>query len=158
VIFSRSFFGLYLLAFVFPVRFADSATVTTLSATGFSSGSSTLNAAATLSAGAANFGCFKYGLTTHYGSETAQQLLASSGGDVNFNQPLTGLAHNQIYHFCADLIALNTGTIYGNDLTFTVPAATNRNFGADVSHFQEFNGISKTNWRRCLLWQTALRL
>src|SRR5271155_557684 len=116
MIFPRYYFWMYFLAFVFTVRFADSATVTTLSASGFGPGASTLNAAATLSAGSANFGYFEYGLTTNYGSETGQQLLGSSSANVNFNQPLTGLASNQIYHFRADLIIVNAGNFYGNDM------------------------------------------
>jgi len=121
VIFSRLFFGLYLLAFVFTVRSADSATVTTLPATGLSLGSATLNATATLSGSSATFGYFEYGTTTNYGSSTGQQLLGSSPGNVNFNQPLTGLASNQIYHFRADIIVLNSGTVLGTDRTFIIP-------------------------------------
>ena len=118
--FLRLNFWLSLLALVFASSQLPAATVTTLPATGFSAGTAALNAMATLSGGSACFGYFEYGLTTNYSSETGQQFLGSSG-NVNFNQPVTGLASNQTYHFRADLIVLNVGTVMGNDQTFFIP-------------------------------------
>jgi microcystin-dependent protein len=106
---------------VFTASRLPAATVTTLAATGFSAGSATLNAAATLSGGTSYFGHFEYGLTTNYGSQSGDQILGNGSGNVNFNQPVTWLASNQIYHFRADLVLLSGGTIKGNDLAFTIP-------------------------------------
>lgn len=117
----RLHFCLYLLGFAFVAASARATTVTTLPATGFSAGSVTLNAAATLSGGTSYFGYFDYGLTTNYGSESGDQILGNGSGNVNFSQPVTGLASNQIYHFRADLVLLSGGTIKGNDQAFIIP-------------------------------------
>src|SRR5580698_10484273 len=101
-------------ALVFTATFAPAAGVTTLPATGFSEGTATLNAMATLSGGTSYFGYFEYGLTPNYGSETGDQILGGGTGTVDFNQLVTGLASNQIYHFRADLFLLVGGTIQGN--------------------------------------------
>jgi len=126
MIYLRLSFWLCFLALIFFARLVPAATLTTLPATGFSIGSATLNAVAN-PAGNSYLGRFEYGLTTNYGSQTGDQPLGSGNRNVNFSQPLTGLASNQIYHFRADLALLKGGTIYGNDEAFTMagpPLAT----------------------------------
>ncbi len=112
---------LYLLCFVFTAAFARAATVTTLPATAITVGSATLNAVAN-PGGTSYFGSFEYGITTNYGNSTTLQAL-SGGGNINFSQPVTGLAGGPTYHYRAKLTSSFFGTVLGNDQTFSIPLA-----------------------------------
>ena len=68
---------------------------------------------------------FEYGLTTSYGSVTADQACGIGTTAVSLNSAITGLAPNTTYHF--RLVAMNAatlfgGTTYGADATFTTAA------------------------------------
>ncbi|MDZ4404473.1 MAG: hypothetical protein U1A53_17520, partial [Prosthecobacter sp.] len=65
---------------------------------------------------------FEYGLTSNYGSVTADQACGNGTTSVNLSAGITGLAPNTTYHF--RLVAVNAatlfgGTTYGSDATFT---------------------------------------
>ncbi|MFO1485837.1 MAG: Ig-like domain-containing protein [Verrucomicrobiaceae bacterium] len=65
---------------------------------------------------------FEYGLTSSYGSVTADQACGNGVTAVNLSAGITGLAANTTYHF--RLVANNSatflgGTSYGSDMTFT---------------------------------------
>jgi len=62
---------------------------------------------------------FQYGLTSGYGTTTAEQTRTAAGG---FNQAITGLTAETTYHFRAAL-RYGTSYIYGSDNTFVTLAA-----------------------------------
>ena len=112
---------LCLLGFAFTATFARAATVTTLPATAITVGSATLNAMAN-PGGISSFGSFDYGVTTNYGNSTSSQALGGTG-NINFSQPVTGLAGGPTYHCRARLTSSFFGTVLGNDQTFSIPLA-----------------------------------
>src|SRR5580704_18125799 len=113
---ARLTFWLCLLALVFTASLVPAATVVTLPATGFGTGSATINAAAN-PGGTSYSGHFEYGSTTNYGTQSGDQPLGSGNGNVDFSQLVTGLTVGQIYHFRADISGLGT-TLHGNDQAF----------------------------------------
>ena len=62
---------------------------------------------------------FQYGLTTSYGNSTAEQTKTAIG---IFNQPISGLTSNTLYHFRTIVRYRTSSYVYGNDITFTTSA------------------------------------
>lgn len=90
--------------------------------TGSSTGSATLNGLVTPN-GASTSYRFDYGTTTGYGASTDEIDAGSGTSGVVASADLTGLQAGTTYHY--RLVATNAiGTSYGDDQTFTVPAAT----------------------------------
>jgi Subtilase family len=66
---------------------------------------------------------FEYGLTTSYGSKTAEEAAGASMSSAKKSKSITGLAPGTIYHY--RLVATNVfGTTPGSDATFTTTVPT----------------------------------
>ncbi len=63
---------------------------------------------------------FQYGLTTNYGTNTAEQVKIVTG---DFNQVITGLTASTTYHFRAVVRYGTSNFVYGNDATFRTSIA-----------------------------------
>jgi hypothetical protein len=90
-----------------------------LSATGVTSNAATVNGNLTSMGSASTVQVsFDWGTTSSYGNDTPP-LTATAIGAYSYS--LTMLSPNTTYHFRAK--AQGNGTVYGNDVTFTTPAA-----------------------------------
>jgi hypothetical protein len=97
-----------------PVPFAESG-----SATGVGETTATLHGGVNPNGLEAKY-YFEYGLTTSYGSKTAEATAGSGTTKVEESKALTSLATNTTYHY--RLVATNSkGTAYGLDQTFKTP-------------------------------------
>ncbi|MBL9146725.1 MAG: choice-of-anchor D domain-containing protein [Verrucomicrobiaceae bacterium] len=94
---------------------------TTLAATNVLLFSATLNGSANPN-GLTTTAWFEYGTTTSYGASATAQNLGSGSSDVAVTANLTSLADNTLYH-CRLVVQNADGTVYGNDITFSTPAA-----------------------------------
>lgn len=96
-------------------------TVVTLTATGVSATTATLNGTANANNSATNV-FFEYGLTTSYGTQVVASPANLSDTTVTPESVnLASLLPNATYHY--RILATNiAGTSYGNDMTFTTPA------------------------------------
>ena len=109
---------IFVLAFSFAtISLAQSvggASVQTNSATNISNYQATLNGYLSIPyISNSNSVYFQWGLTSNYGSQTAQQYINSG----SFSQIVSSLAPNTAFHFRA-VSQGNNGTIYGQDMTF----------------------------------------
>jgi hypothetical protein len=92
-------------------------TVDTLAATDITTGSTTLNGDLVLMGTASIVDVyFEYGITTTYGTSTADKELSETG---NFSIELTGLPSGTTYHFRAKADGGSNGVDLGPDMTFT---------------------------------------
>jgi hypothetical protein len=64
---------------------------------------------------------FEYGLTTSYGSKTAEFNLGSGSSAVEKGEALSGLSPNTTYHYRVVASNENPETARGSDVTFTTP-------------------------------------
>ncbi len=93
--------------------------VTTDSATGIGTTTSTLNGTLTNLGSASSIEVsFEWGETTAHGRETAARIMTATG---SFTASLSGLSPNTTYHFRAK--AVGDGTSYGADRSFTTARA-----------------------------------
>jgi phosphodiesterase/alkaline phosphatase D-like protein len=80
---------------------------------------------------------FEYGLTSSYGSQTADQDAGSGSSAVAVSGQITGLQPNTTYHFRVDATGA-AGTVNGGDATFTTGP------GAPVTTTAGATGVSNT--------------
>ena len=121
---SVSFDNLFIANYIYPEPVATSTdaeqtqeTVVTNTATSITSSTATLNGAISSvgSAGNATARGFQYGLTTSYGNTASNSGVFGVGV---FTEDITSLIAGTVYHF-RSFATFSSGTIYGNDLTFT---------------------------------------
>jgi hypothetical protein len=94
-------------------------TATTVVASGVVYNAATLNGSVNPN-GLATTVHFEYGVTTAYGSSTADQSAGAGTSEVPAQAGLSSLAPNTTYHF--RVVGINSsGTTNGGDLTFTTP-------------------------------------
>jgi|GEM_PF-6315580 len=90
--------------------------VTTDSPAAVTAGSATLNATVNPNGYSTSIN-FQWGVTTSYGSTTADQLIGIGISGIPVTASLTGLLPNTTYHY--RVVATNSlGSTYGNDVTF----------------------------------------
>ena len=95
---------------------------TTNAATNVAATTATLNGHVFPDQSVTTYYYFQYGTTDQYGTQTATEGPVN-GTDKDVSTNVTGLAPSTTYHF--RVAATNTdGTSFGDDMTFTTPAAT----------------------------------
>lgn len=95
-------------------------TITTLSASSESGSGSTLYGTLdSLGGFSPVYVYFQYGLTTSYGNSTIEQTKSAIEA---FNQPISGLTSDTLYHFRTIVRFRTTSYVYGNDVTFYTSA------------------------------------
>jgi len=83
---------------------------------------------------------FEYGMTTSYGSKTAEASAGSGTSDVEESKVITGLTASTTYHF--RLVATNShGTTDGEDHTFTTPSGLS-SYTQTIDSSNSLNGVS----------------
>ena len=121
-------------------------TVLTGAAGAIGTSSATLNGTANPN-GTATTGHFEYGLTTAYGSTTANQALGTGSAAVSIGGGnISGLVCNTLYHFRAT--ATNPGgTTAGSDQTFTTAACSGFTDDPLITHVTPIKAVHLTDIR-----------
>ncbi len=103
----------------FTITAAVAPTATTTAATAITISGATLNATVNANYSSALVS-FEYGSTTAYGSTTTASPSPVSGGTpTSITAVITALTSASIYHFRVKAVNTVTGTVYGEDRTFT---------------------------------------
>lgn len=158
----------------FTITAASAPTVSTGVATSVTATGATLNATVNANYSSVTVS-FEYGTTTAYGnSVTAAQSPLFGGSATAVSAPISGLTPNTIYHFRVKAVNTVTGTVSGNDGTFTSapPRFLNLNDGTmlDTSNSLRWlrkadctetaGGIDKSNgyliWSNAGTWSNGL--
>ena len=84
---------------------------------------------------------FQYGLTDTYGTNTLEQTKTVAGG---FNQAITGLSAETLYHFRAAARYGVANYVYGADKTFTTTAAGPELPGLAIAVTEDATNVSAT--------------
>lgn len=96
-----------------------------------------------------NYVYFQWGTTIGYGYETPHQNLNNTGA---FSQTIAGLSANITYHFRA-VTQSNSGTFYGQDMTFNSTNSTNSgNVTGNLTVSKTVINLTSGN----LNWQTSI--
>lgn len=91
----------------------------TLPANGVTAIGASLNGSAS-SSGLPTSGWFEWGTTTSYGNRTAAMSFGGSVASTNFNQSISGLVGDTIYHF-RTIVTNSLGLAFGADQSFMTP-------------------------------------
>lgn len=142
----------------FTIAAAVAPTITTAAATTITHTGATLNA--TVNANySSTLVSFEYGATTAYGTTIAASPNSVSGGaTTSITAAISGLAPGSTYHFRVKAVNAVTGTVYGNDATFTatLPRFVDLNDGTVVDTVSSLRWLKNANCYGEQNWDTAM--
>jgi len=148
----------------FEIGAAVAPTVSTTAATSITGSGATLNATVNANYSSAVVS-FEYGTTTTYGSTAnASPSPVSGGTSTPIFATISGLAPATTYHFRVKAVNATTGTVYGEDLTFTTapPRFVDLNDGTmldtvtSLRWLKNANCFGLQNWYAAISYASAL--